>query len=159
MVSSADGVYRYLLRRTWDEPNARASLAFVLLCPGPKELDNTDPVIERCQERAYAAGYGSVTVASVFAMRVGNLRRLARAEWPGGPGNDEYLEDLSPGPVVCAWGSGCPTKHRPVLLRAVECLERLGAPLYCLGTTKNGDPKSPRYVNAKVGLERWKGYV
>ena len=70
---------------------------------------------------------------------------------PVGPENDDYIARAAEGAerIVCAWGAGCPWQYRPKAVLGML----LGAPLFCLGVTKDGHPRHPLYVRGDKELE------
>ena len=104
-VLSADRAYRYALWRAWDE--RLESVMFIALNPSTADERTDDPTLRRCMGFARNWGYGSVTMANLFAWRATEPRDLLTAPDPIGPDNDAWLERLAAqsGLVVAAWGN------------------------------------------------------
>lgn len=152
-VLSADEVYRYELRRIWDDTLPRC--AWIMLNPSTADHEHDDPTIRRCMAFARAWGYGAIVVRNLFALRATKPRELLTHPDPVGPENDEYLragvtwDDL----VMCAWGTHGAIRDRgPRLLeRYTEC----GAVLHTFGLTQGGHPRHPLYVPSATTPTRW----
>jgi hypothetical protein len=142
------GRYRWWLRRSWEGGDGR-SVCFVMLNPSTADSLVDDPTIRRCVGFARSWGYSSLVVRNLFALRATNPDELLTAPDPtGGEEGDRHLRLAGESDrVVAAWGAGAPFA-RP--RRALELLA--GVPLYCLGVTKNGDPRHPLYVKAGAPL-------
>jgi len=151
-VISECSKYRYLLRRVWDHERPRA--LFVMLNPSTADAEIDDPTIRSCVRLTNAWMFGSFEVVNLFAWRATNPKELLEAGSPIGPRNDDIIDgakyrcDLT----VCAWGAHA-AAHRhyngSMSSRAKEVQSRLrtNVPvIYCLGTTKAGDPKHPLYI-------------
>jgi hypothetical protein len=65
-VLSPDGVYRYRLDRVW---GAGPRVLFVMLNPSTADATQDDPTLRRCLGFARDWGYGSLTVANLYAYR------------------------------------------------------------------------------------------
>lgn len=150
-VISDCGLYRYLLRRTWDHARPRALI--VMLNPSTADASIDDPTIRSCVRLTRGAGYGSFEVVNLFAFRATNPKNLFGCADPVGPRNDWSIEAavLRCDVVVCAWGA-----HPMALNRKGEALNivRSRRPAaYCWGKTKNGAPKHPLYIKSGTALE------
>lgn len=150
---STDGVYRYLLSRTW-EPSAEPC-GWIMLNPSTADADIDDPTIRRCMGFARSWGYGGIVVANLYAYRATNPDDLIDAAGAGvdpvGSGNVDAILALfdTCRVVVCAWGSSFVTKRGWRLPRLdVEgmALRYDDRALFCLGRTKTGQPRHPLYV-------------
>ncbi len=96
-------------------------------------------------------GYGGVIMANLFAVRATSPRVLPHVPDPIGPENDRWLEQLrnSVDVAVAAWGW-----MGSIHSRSARVESRLGE-LYCLGATKNGEPRHPLYVRGDSALQPW----
>lgn len=146
---SEDRRYRYSLIRQWD--SALPNLVWVGLNPSTADETLNDPTVRRVVGFSRAWGYGGVILLNLFAFRATNPKELRAVDDPVGPGNDAALINLCRGSeVVLAWGS-----HGGLLGRgeAVKSLLRpVARQLYCLGYTKEGQPKHPLYLPKTVAL-------
>jgi len=151
---SPDRLYRYVLWRMWDAD--LASVMFVGLNPSTADENLDDPTIRRCMGFAKAWGYGSLFMLNLFALRSTDPTEL-RATYlamgdPMGPDNNRWLRHygMISAVIVVAWGNHGTLMHRGGIVRGL-----LGG-VYCLGTTKTGQPKHPLYLPKDTVLEEWR---
>lgn len=150
-VISDDGLYRYLLWRTWDY--AAPSILWVMLNPSTADALTDDPTIRRCMGFAKREGCGGIKVVNLYALRATKPTHLLDVPDPGGPDNafawGQAIATCD-GPVVAAWGAsqpkGCPSSS--ALLNYVNYLREWK----CLGHTASGKPRHPLYVKADQPL-------
>lgn len=160
---SPDGRYRYALERRWQHqldprhvPGAsplEAVCLFVMLNPSTADHRLDDPTVRRCVGYARSWGYTALAVCNLFALRTSDPAELYRAPDPVGPDNDDWIRlYASRDPlIVCAWGT-----HGDYRERAGEVLDVLdGKSLFCLGTTRSGQPAHPLYLSAGLVPERY----
>lgn len=142
------GQYRWWLRRSWPGGDGRC-ICFLMLNPSTADADFDDPTIRRCIRFAAGWGYSILSVRNLFSFRATDPRELKKADDPigGVRGNAEIERAALAQTVVCAWGADAP----PARVQEVKALLR-NAQLYCLGTTKNGQPRHPLYVPGKTKL-------
>lgn len=154
-VFSADRVYRYLLRRTW-EP-ALEPLLFIMLNPSTADAATDDQTIRRCVWYARRGEYGGLTVANLFGLRSTDPRALLTHPDPIGDDNLRVLTTLAlrdPGrTIIAAWGA-----HDPRLHPNAELIEDLftvrGHTLHRLGVaTSDGHPRHPSRLANDVPIE------
>lgn len=152
-VISDCGVYRYLLRRTWNYHKPRALI--VMLNPSTADAEVDDATIRSCMRLCRSLGYGSFEVVNLFAYRATDPAALQHAPDPVGPNNDNTIEgaigrcDIA----ICAWGAHPMAGSRA---RSVRALLRQHRPaVFCLGKTKSGAPKHPLYVKTGTPLETY----
>jgi hypothetical protein len=149
--------YRYSLRRSWAGNSrwegAGNQLAFVLLNPSRADEYCNDPTIRRCIGLAKGWGYDGIVVVNLFACRNKDPSVLKRIRSPIGPENDHHIRLCVQGAAKIVVGWGNHGRHRD---RGQEVLKLL-APfeLWCLGTTKSGQPKHPLYVRQEIQLIRF----
>lgn len=142
-VISADGAYRYQLRRRWQ--SGASVVAFVMLNPSTADARLDDPTIRRCTGFASAWGHDALVVVNLFAYRATQPELLAETVDPIGPENDYHLEKvcLAADRVVCAWGA------HPMAMERQEVVRKLlPNQVECLGTTLAGFPRHPLYLAA-----------
>lgn len=156
-IISPCGLYRYHLWRIWDD--CLPTMVFVMLNPSTADASHDDPTIRRCIGFAKRDGYGSISVRNVFALRATNPKELLTAADPFGPENESHLLAARGVSVltrlVVAWGAkfGGP-RLKGFYNRAATACTIQGA--YCLGTTKDGDPRHPLYLRNDAALQPWK---
>jgi hypothetical protein len=73
-VLSPDGLYRYLLWRTWN-PKAN-TMVWLMLNPSTADAMNDDPTIRRCIGFAQREGCGSIQVLNLYALRATKPKHL-----------------------------------------------------------------------------------
>jgi hypothetical protein len=152
---SSCGEYRYWLSRVWDRGSELA--LWVMLNPSTASAEVDDSTMRRTQEFSRRWGYGGVVVANLFARRCTRPVHLKDPGDPIGPDNDEWLWKLASkravGLVVAAWGVHGTLYGRDQAV--ARMFHRLGRPLHCLGTTKDGHPRHPLYLKGETALEPW----
>ncbi len=132
--------YRYSLWRAWSAYNPR--IAFILLNPSTADGERNDPTIRRCIGFARAWKFGSVEVVNLFAYRATDAKELLKIDNPIGEENNCYLiqavERCST--VVVGWGI-----RGTLLGRDSQVLSLLAGRkvVFCLGITKDGQPRHP----------------
>jgi hypothetical protein len=92
----------------------------------------------------------------MFAFRATRPADLARCPDPVGELNDEFIRQAISSPshmVIAAWGA-----HGTLHARAAHVTRMLGAarvPVWCLGTTRNGQPAHPLYQPSAAAFVRY----
>lgn len=154
-IISECGKYRYLLTREseLEQPGQGAAL-FLMLNPSTADATLDDPTIRRCRSFAKGWGCAGVSVANLYAYRATRPADLWLAEDPVGPDNDALLRVVASehGDIVCAWGANAKLDR---MLSVVDTLINAGARLWCLGTTKDGQPRHPLYIKGNTALIPW----
>lgn len=146
------GKYRYQLWRAWDESLDR--LAFIMLNPSTADGLKDDATIRKCVGFATRLGFGSISVANLFAYRATDPSQLKAAAYDEGPENPRHLVDVlrwNSGPVVCAWGANA-RGHAAVTLLHMHAENNLRA-LYCLRKLSDGTPAHPLMLPYSCKLE------
>lgn len=144
------GLYRYTLTREW---GSGPRMLFVMLNPSTADADKDDPTIRRCIAFAKREGCGSLEVVNLHAYRTPDPRMLWSAQAIGvdiiGPNNRGHILDARRRAdiVVCAWGANPVDKQYAAAVSF--------APVWCLGTTKDGSPRHPLFVRADAPLVWW----
>jgi len=151
-VISECGLYRYLLRRTWDAKKPRALL--VMLNPSTADARIDDATIRSCVRLLTALQYGSMEVVNLFGFRATDPKELLTCIDPVGPKNDGIVESAVGrcDVVVCAWGGFPAADHRPDIFPLIK---QHRPAVYCFGKTKNGSPKHPLYLKTGTPLETY----
>ena len=148
-IFDAKNNYRYSLWREWSAYHPR--ILFVLLNPSTANHQKNDATIRRCIGFARAWKFGSMEVVNLFAYRATDYRELFKASDPVGVENNRFLMQAVErcSTVVLGWGT------RGTLLgrdRQVMLLLAGKNDLYCLGITKDGQPRHPLYVKGNACL-------
>lgn len=152
-VISDNGVYRYVLRRSWDTLTGIGAPLFVMLNPSTADATVDDATIRRCRGFAEDGGYAGFTVVNLYAFRATSPKALWQVDDPVGPENDDHLVrelEERTGPVICAWGSHAKTKRVHQFVDLTD-----GAELKCLGRTLDGSPRHPLYLRRSTPLQDW----
>jgi hypothetical protein len=144
---SVDRVYRYSLWRYWDDSLLVA--AFVMLNPSTADEVDLDPTVRRCVGYARSWKCGGLIVGNIFALRSTDPKQLYRVEDPVGPSNDLFLRGLQEfvDITIFGWGTRGRLNGRG---RAVDRLFGYREGVFCLGTTRWGEPIHPLYQRADL---------
>lgn len=145
------GAYRYTLWRRWrDGP----MMMWLMLNPSTADACHNDPTVERCQNRAYRAGYAGLIVCNLFGLRATDPDGLYQVDDPVGPDNDAAI--LASGHqaarIICAWGNHGGSQQlgdQAGNLRSevvIRLLHGQGWTLYALSVTQQGEPGHPLYI-------------
>lgn len=135
--------WRYALTRTWN-PDLAATV-WIMLNPSTADAFQLDPTIRRCVAFAKQWNTGGVVVLNLFGLRSTQPAALRAVDDPVGPDNDDMIaREAVGGRVVCAWGVHGRLYSRD--RRVAALLHNNGVQPWCLGTTKDGQPKHPLYV-------------
>ena len=145
-----NGRYRYSLWRSWSANHPR--IVFILLNPSTADEQKNDPTIRRCMGFARAWNFGSIEVVNLFAYRATDHRELFKASDPIGEENDRFLMQAVQccSIVVLGWGT-----RGTLLGRDRQVIQMLIGrnDVYCLGITKDGQPRHPLYIKGDTNLE------
>lgn len=131
-----------------------------MLNPSTADATLDDPTIRRCIGFARSWGFSRLLVANLFPLRATDPAELLAAEDPtGGADGVEVLRLVAACErVVAAWGnSPIPTRfagRREDVMAALA-----GGPVYCLGRTKDGQPRHPLYVAGRQPAELFRESV
>ncbi len=152
-------IYRYSLFREW---GSGSPLLFVMLNPSTANEYKEDPTLKRCISFAKREGYGSLSVGNLFAYRTAYPSELLdaykREEDITGLHNDSYLRGLRnhAANVIVAWGA-VPAVLRWRIREVLQLLQPRA--LWCLGTTKSGDPRHPVRLAGSTPLELYRPHT
>lgn len=141
------GPYRYLLWRVWNPDLPR--LLWILLNPSTADESSDDPTLRRVQGFSQSFGYGGLEVVNLFALRSPDPRALAQIVDPVGPENDRYIRGavVRATKIIAAWGN-----YRMLYGRDHWILSQIAGPIFCLGITRNGNPRHPLYLRGDTVL-------
>ena len=146
---SSCGRYRYSLTRRWAEGYL---MQWVMLNPSTADHEVDDPTIRRCMAFAKRELYSGILVYNLFALRATDPKSL-RGELALDKTNLERLGTLD-GDVMCGWGGGISNARENASV-AIDVLRQSAARLWCLGRTKDGQPRHPLYVAGTTVFESW----
>lgn len=152
--------YRFELQRDWLGGNLPPAV-FVMLNPSTADDQVDDPTIRKCVGFATRWGHTGIRVANLYGWRATDPRDLWSAADPVGQMADWWLArhighatgtgDLEPGSrLVVAWG----VHARPERVARFRQLLS-GHEVWCLGITKDGQPRHPLLVPYDTVLEPW----
>ena len=149
-------LYRYSLRRQWDED--LPLLVIVGLNPSTADAEKDDPTIRRCISFAKRDGYGGVVMLNVFAFRATDPKVMADARDPVGPQNAHIVESVvDREDVLCAWGASAPSRLEPRIAMVLMRIKDRARRVLCLGKTNSGAPRHPLYVRGDTPMEDYSG--
>jgi hypothetical protein len=149
---SADGSYRWQLRRRWAE-EGRIAL-WVMLNPSTANGVDDDATIRRCINFSKGWGLAGLAVANLFALRARHPNALMVHPDPVGGQTDSVLTSLSSEAslIIVAWGA-----HPVAKSRIKDVQNIIGVKVKCLGVTQAGHPRHPFYLSRKSKLVAWLG--
>lgn len=154
-VLSPDGLYRYLLIRSWD---VGEGVTWILLNPSTADAHTDDATVRKLIEFSRRWGYAYLELVNLFAWRATDPRSLVNVVDPFGPENYQTLEYRlrHATRVVVGWGANVDWMKRSHGTTPVaEMAAAAGVDLYCLGTTASGEPRHPGRLGYDTPLERW----
>lgn len=161
-VFSEDRRYRFRLDRAWDPSLPR--VCFVMLNPSVADDRSDDLTVTKCVGFARSWGFGSLTIANLYALVSTDPLELLRNRDPIGPGNDWHLATAirEADAVVVAWGATLDEVDRrgagwPGVDFVLERAAAHGRPVSCLGLTRDGYPRHPSriaYATPRIPFER-----
>lgn len=143
--------YRFSLQRIWQPELELAT--FVMLNPSTADHVKNDPTITRCINLSRSWGFGGINVVNLFAYRTSSPAHLRKIARPVGKENDRHIETnaANSARVILAWGN-----HGSWRGRNEEVLNLLSDfDLWCIGSTRTGQPKHPLYSPADVSLRKF----
>ncbi|NTG73281.1 DUF1643 domain-containing protein [Agrobacterium rhizogenes] len=145
-VISLCELYRYELRRIWDED--LPLLVVCMLNPSWADQDKEDPTLLALIHFARLWGYGGLLIVNFYAYRSPSPKEMfTQGRKAFGPDNDNYIKAAvkyaaaNGGKILAAWGNDghIGGYHTYFTLLAQESK----VDLICLGTTQSGQPKHP----------------
>ncbi len=145
------GQYRYWLRRG---DMGGIKVCFVMLNPSTADAETDDRTVSRCIRFTKDWGGSGLTILNLYAYRSTDPKNLKAVADPVGPENEKHWRELLPAHdvVVCAWGANA---EREAVERFVSVANELGVQLYCLATTKDGQPRHPLYLKSNLKPVPW----
>lgn len=171
---SADGRFRYLLWRVWDE--SKPVLNVIGCNPSKATATETDPTLTRLLAFAKSWGYGRLSLTNAFAFISTDFRGLkkewarwqhaplgARSDTVIGPENEMWLfltakqSDM----VICAWGRHAEFLNRgPALELALRAELGEAKPLHCIALSQDAStPLHPLYLRGDLKPHVWRPAV
>ena len=118
----------------------------MLLNPSVADEINDDNAVKCCIRFAHDWGFGSVELVNLFGLINTNPNDMKKHKDPIGQDNDKYVKQSVERASIVLIGWGNDGKH---LNRDKKMLSLLrGYNLYCLGKTKEGQPRYPSRISA-----------
>ena len=151
---SPDRRHRYSLIHRINPLLGDSLILWIGLNPSTADEQQLDPTLTRIRGFSEREGYDGFLMTNIFGYRATDPQDMRREQDPVGPENDAALLAAAKrcDKIVAAWGA-----HGLHLDRAVAVAQLLRRhPLWCLGTTKDGHPRHPLYVNGRQELVRWR---
>ena len=147
-------LYRYELRRVWDE--SLPLVMFIGLNPSTADEAEDDPTIRRCISFAKSWGFGGLVMSNLWAWRATNPKDLLLKTYdPVGPDTDHHLIEAGRecALIIAAWGNGPVIKaldpERPVHVA------RLFDNICVLKVNGDLQPGHPLYIKGDVVPQFW----
>ncbi len=160
-IISDCGLYRYELRRIWDD--ALPPYVSGMLNPSKADAEIDDPTIIRNRRRADAMGCGSLIVWNLGAGRATDPDNWKSMADPIGPENDAHIRRIliecreRNGIATVGWGTHGSFRGRDCAVLKIAA--ETGVKFRCLGITKDGKPRHPLYVAHGQPLVEWTAAV
>ena len=141
--------YRYLLTHRWDSELPLA--VWIGLNPSTADEYTLDLTLKKIRGFTERQGLGGFAVVNLYAWRSTDPAQLATVSDPIGPRNDAVIQSTlqakNIGMIIPCWGSTLPLPPAAGILstavRIGEVMAMLPRTHYCLGLTKNGQPRHP----------------
>ena len=167
--------YRWLLERCWSAPirlqyEVHGCDTLIFCGPNPSRADasSNDPTLRRLSGFAQTWGCQSLVLVNLFALITPSPAALRRHPRPVGVANDvvlhSWLQRWCRQPdwtLWLGWGAGGGLyRHDQWMEARLSELIRLrqqhgGSGSFCLGTTRSGHPRHPRYLPGSASLQHW----
>jgi len=148
---SEDKKYRYKLWRIWDE--TKPQVGFIGLNPSLADFEKDDPTILKLISLSKNWGYGGLTISNLFAYISKYPKELVKVNDPVGNENNKYIIELiaTCDIIVLMWGNS-----GTLFKRNLEVMDLLSQyKLFCVSTTKLGNPIHPLYKRGDSPLESY----
>jgi len=151
VFSDSNRRFRYSLWRIWQP--AGDKMLFIGLNPSTANDIKDDPTIRRLAGFAKSWGFGGLFAGNLFSLVTANPDVLwfsPSTEQPNGPNDTaiKRMRELST-KVMVGWGN----EGRNAGTRPGEVLALIGQPVFCIKTTKAGEPGHPLYMPLSSQLE------
>lgn len=150
-VFSPCGLYRYILRRIWDDALPYAN--FICLNPSRANAEIDDNTSVRCVDYTLRwKGYGATCITNMYGFCATDPNEMKRAADPVGPDNDRWLVEIAAGAGIriAAWGTHATFMERDKAVRRL-----IAGPLHYLTITKDGHPHHPLRLRKDLTPTLW----
>jgi hypothetical protein len=159
---SEDGIHRYSLFRKWGN-HGKGTALFIMLNPSTADWEVDDPTIRRCIKFAQRENFHSLDVINLFSYRATKPNDLDYTRLNDDTSLTITREKIRQtkifDKIICAWGASS-SKFDSKIKRARDlqiwwikqtAIEH-NKKLFCLGLTKNNDPRHPLYLKSDSPL-------
>ncbi len=149
------GLYRYTLMRRW-KPGGKRVL-WILLNPSTATAETDDQTQKKGVGFSDQWGFNAMLFVNLFAYRSTDAKALKTPKVDiVGPENDAWISTMLclHDDVILAWGAHYPKLTAPRAARVAELLKLHNREAWCLGITKNGQPKHPLTLGYNTPRER-----
>ncbi len=160
-IISPCGLFRYRLERTTGITSTR-TVAGIMVNPSTADATANDHTIRKWIGFSETIGAAKFIIGNKFAYRSKDVTDLQRAVDPIGPDNDKHIEQIlrDADLHIVAWGTlGKLPPNLRYRWREVKAIaDKVGCPLYCWGTAKDGHPKHPLTLGYDTPLIPWQRF-
>lgn len=152
---SDDGVYRWWLYRKLRPWATGPNVLWVLLNPSIANKEKNDPTSTRLIGFSEGFGFARYDLVNLWALVSTKPKLLKTHPDPVGSENDKIIGELAAkaDTVIVAWGQSLPKGGEARAKQVLEILKQHQPNVWCLGTTKSGQPNHPLYLRADTKLE------
>lgn len=153
-VISGDGLFRYVLTRSWAPERGR--VVWALHNSSTADAVEDDATVRRVVRFTERLGHGEAVILNPMAYRTKDPKKLREIADPVGPENERWWFQATVGVpyVVVGWGVVHP-QLRGYVGRMITWLRAHAKFMRCLGKTQEGHPRHPLYVRAEQPLLVW----
>lgn len=156
-ILSPCGTYRMTLGRDLGQPGLVG--VTVGVNPSTADAEDDDQTIRKDMGFGRLLGWSRLIKVNKFAYRATDVRELAKAVDPIGPDNDRYIEAAfrEADVILFAYGplAKLPKYLRRRWLEVARIADRVGKPVHCLGTAKDGHPRHTLMLPYSTPLTIW----
>lgn len=148
------GLYRYWLYREWGKGKV---VSWVGLNPSTADAKEDDNTIRKVVGFSERFGFKACYMLNLFAYRSTNPALLDdHLDIAVGPQNDWHLSvrAIETDLVIAAWGGF--SQYQARIDEVLKNIVNAGKTVYCLGTTKDGQPRHPLYLKNTTPLQYYR---
>lgn len=158
-IFSPCGLYRLELRRDIDPLIGGLTAALCGVNPSTAGVEANDQTIRKDIGFARIHGWSRIIKINKFSRVATDVHELATFDDPIGAGNDDAIEAAfrEADVIVPCWGplSKLPKRLRNRWREVAAIADRLGKPMFCLGTAKDGQPRHTLMLAYATPLTPW----
>lgn len=157
-IISPCGKFRLRLDRDLEQDGPVVAIGGVN--PSTANAIMNDATIRKDMGFGRRLGWGRIIKFNKFAYRATDVRELAHASDPIGPGNDAIIEEImrEADIVIMAYGplAKLPKRLRTRWKAVAQIADRLSKTLYCFGTARDGHPLHTLMLGYDTPLQPWR---